>query len=146
MIEAAIPSSKLEHLSRAGQSHLRPIYAAMRDGIGLALVRQRSGPFPPPKTRPFVAIIGDDTDRSLGPAGFHRKSIRRLAAASRGIVVMSCELLPDVYATAAGAAGLGTSTLIIETRSEHEAEWLALVQAAAPAANLLICTVAAGTA
>lgn len=147
MIEAAIPLSKLENLSRTGHAHLRPIYAAMRSGgVGLILVRQRIGQFPPPKKRPFVAIVGDDTDRSLGPADFHRKSIRRLAAITHGVVVMSCELVPSVYATTAAVARLGVSTLIVETRPEHEGEWLDFVKEAAPTANLLICTVAAGTA
>lgn len=148
MIEAAIPLARLENLSRTGHVHLRPIYVAMRsDRVGLVMIRQRVERFPPPKKRPFVAIVGDDTDRSLGVAGFHRKSIRRLAAITPSIVVIGCELIPSVYAAAAAAAAQARiSTLIIETRDEHEGEWIDLVREAAPSANLLICTAVAGSA
>ena len=147
MIETAIPLSKLDDLCRDGHAHLREIYVAMRTaGIGLALIQQRTGPFHPPKGRAFIGLIGDDTDRSLGPDGFDRASIRRLLALTHGVCVMSCELVPRVYATAAAVARLGIATAIIETRPEHEAEWLALVKEAAPGASTLLYTCAAGTA
>ncbi|CAA2161172.1 hypothetical protein MBRA_06332 [Methylobacterium brachiatum] len=150
MIHASIPPLELSHLIAAGQPHFRPVYAAMRSsGVALLLVRQGHGRFDVPKLsrgRGFVAVIGDDMDRADGPSGFRRKSLRRLLGAVGGVSLISCEILPDVYATAAQLAAFGQNVAIIETRPEQEGAWLDFLKEVAPRANLLICTAAAGTA
>ena len=150
MIGASIPPGELTRLIASGQPHFRPVYAAMRSaGVALMLIRQGYGRFDVPtlpRGRGFVAVIGDDTDHAEGPSGFRRKSLRRLAASVRGVSLISCEIQPDVYATAAELAALGQSVMIVETRPEQEAAWLDFLKVAAPRANLLICTAAAGTA
>lgn len=147
IFDGRLPKAKLEQLVRTGQPHLRPIYAAMKDhGTGLLLVRQNTGRFDLRKPPPLVAIVGDDTDRALGPAGFHRKSIRRLAAQARSIAIIASDIVPDVYETAAALAALGRSALIIETRPEQEGAWMDLMKVAAPRTPILLCTPIEGTA
>lgn len=142
-----IPRARLVKLSRTGSVHLRPIYAAMLNpGIGFLVVGRTSGPFAVESRGGFVGLIADDTDRSLGPAGFHRKSIRRLAAQPRSITLISSDIVPDLYAAAAALAVAGFCTIIVETKPEQEAAWLDLLKVAAPQANMLVCTVAAGNA
>lgn len=148
MIQAAsISAARLEDLAQRGQPHLREVYAAVAHaGVGLLLVRQRSEAFEVRSDRPLVAIVGDDTDMALGPAGFDRGSLERLARLVHGITVIASGIVPDVYATAAHVAVLGQSTLIVETRPEHEGAWMELLRAAAPEAPFLLCTPIEGTA
>ena len=145
--QASFPVARLADLGRRGPLHLRPIYAAMASaGIGLFLVRQRSEAFDLRYGRPFVALVGDDTDVALGPDGFHRASLERLARLVGGISVIASGVVPDVYATAAGCAVLGQSGLIVETRPEQEGAWMDLLSRAAPRTPLLLCTPIEGTA
>lgn len=146
-VEGYITRARLEELSRTGSAHLRPIYAAMVDpGIGFAMVTQNAGRFALDAGGPFVALIGDDTDRALGPAGFHRKSVRRLAAQAQSIAIIASAIEPSVYATAAAGAVFGLNVLIVETRPEQEGAWMDLVKAAAPRASVLLVTPIAGNA
>lgn len=145
--EGFVARAHLEELARTGRAHLRPIYAAMLDpGIALLMVRQKIGRFGVEAPRGFVAIIGDDTDRALGPAGFHRKSVRRLAAQTCSIAIIASDIVPDVYETSAALAALGRGALIIETRPEQEGAWMDLMKTAAPRTPILLCTPIAGTA
>lgn len=141
-----IPRARIENLQRTGQPHLRPIYAAMNAGAGFLMVRQRSGRFDLPKRGAVVTIVGDDTDHALGPAGFHSKSMRRLLAAARSVIIIASDIEREAYASAAASALLGASSVIIETRPEQEGAWLDLVKREAPGAVLVLWTVAEGTA
>lgn len=122
--------------------HLRPILLAVRDSnVGWATVTQRSGRFDLPRCRPSIVVIGDDLDISMGPDGFHRKSIRRALARCKLIAVVASEALPGPYEAAARmAADQRRDAMVIETRPEHEMHWLALVHREAPAAKLIIAT------
>lgn len=147
MISAAISHERLDHLASTGQAHLRPIYAAMRmAGVSLFLVPQGQERFLAPRVRSFVGLVADDTDCAVGPNGFHRKSLRRLAQDAKCIALISSDIMPAVYATAAQIAALGRNVLIVETRCEQESAWLDFLKASAPRAHLLICTAAAGSA
>lgn len=143
---AFIPRTRIEDLARTGQPHLRPIYAAMAAGAGLLMVRQRSGRFMRPDDPRFVAIVGDDTDCALGPAGFHAKSMRRLLAAARSVAIIASDIEPAVYATAAAGALLGLSSVIVETRPEQEGAWLDLAKREVTSAALLLVTPMEGSA
>lgn len=128
--------------------HLRPILSAVREfGSGLLLCGQGAGPFAVPRRRPLICIVGDDTDRALGPAGFHRGSLRRLIrSADRGMLISSAPEL-QLYEAAALAAYLtGGTIIVVETRLEQEIPWLEFMQRASPGLPLIVSTVKGGTA
>ena len=138
-----IPRDRLTAAVDHGPEHLRAIYWAVRDGgIGFATISQRAGRFDLPRDRPIVAILGDDMDKALGPAAFHRKSVRRFAARCRTASIVSCApLLPLYAAPALAAMGLGLSGLIVETQPLFESDWADLILEANPTIALLIGTV-----
>ena len=122
--------------------HMRPIMLAVRDhGAGWATIPQRIGRFDLPQGKPIITIFGDDLDVSLGPDGFHRKSVRCVLARCRVVSIVACEPLLELYLAAASAAVFGFPAAIIETRPEHEMQWLGLVKQAAPDAALLVGSV-----
>lgn len=142
-----VPRATLEELSRTGSEHLRPLYAAMLNpGVSLLMVHQRGGRFGIEGTGGFVALIGDDTDCALGPRGFHRKSIRRLARQVRSMVIVASGVEPRAYAGVAALASVGFGALLVETRPEQEGAWLDTLRAAAPRTPILLVTPIAGNA
>ena len=89
---------------------------------------QERKPFTVPAPRPWVVIIGDDPAEpatSLGPEGFHTGSVASLLQAAFDVTLISCEIMPEIYDRAAGLAAVGRSSVIIETRQEHEDAWTA---------------------
>ena len=138
-----IPRARIDAYLATAPDYLRPILLAVRDqGCAWLNVPQKSGRFEAPKGRPLISIIGDDLHVAMGPAGFHRKSVRRLIAASRFVSVVAGE--PQVLAYAApalAAVAMGVNGTIIETRPEFEMQWIGLVQAEAPNAQLIIVSV-----
>ena len=101
----------------------------------------------PPRTgRAAVVLIGDDLDRSMGPEGFHLPSVRRVIRACSAFMVVSSAPSADLYAaTTAGAVG-GKNVLIVETRPEHEIQWVSLIRKLAPGRPLCLATVRGGNA
>lgn len=123
-------------------SHMKPVFQAMRDcSCGVMLLDQDRRPFARPPMPVFIAIVGDDTDKALGPAGFHTASVANLAHAVCEIAVISCEPLEGVYARSALLARCGASSLIVETRLEQEANWTRFLGLIAPGKPLTIATV-----
>ena len=108
---------------------------AMRD-FGLRLVPvtrgkpvaalKEIGPYP------WLAVVGDDLDRSCGPAAFNTKGARRLARAAKGIVVYSGAAEYRIYATACAASLVAGSVFMVETQVPHHAAWYDAVRAWAP--------------
>ncbi len=146
------PSTR-EKLDRAidiVEPHLRPVLMAVRDlGIALFYVHQDSKAFrmPAEPKRPAMTIIGDDTDRALGPNGFHMPSLRRIIRSSSAFAVVSCEPLAVVYGSVAFATALaGRHSLLIETRPEQELAWMNLIQKHAPGRPIQLATVKGGAA
>lgn len=138
-----VPRSRIDTALSMSPDHMRPILLAVRDhGVAWATIPQRAGQFEIPTNKPFVAIVGDDMHKAMGPAGFHRKSIRRLIARSRVIAIVAAEPLPVAYAAAASApVGFGWNGLVIETRPERELEWAGLVKVENPSASLIMVSV-----
>lgn len=138
-----IPRARIDTYLATAPDYLRPILVAVRDeGCAWVNVPQKSGRFEIPKGRPLISIIGDDLHVAMGPAGFHRKSVRRLIAASRFVSIVAGEPKPLAYATPALAAiGMRVNGTIIETRPEFEMQWFGLVKAEAPNAQLIIVSV-----
>jgi hypothetical protein len=114
----------------------KPLIDAMRQ-YGLRLVPVMRGQ-PVASLRdigphPWVAIVGDDLDFSLGPSAFNTKGARRLARAARGVIVYSGAAEKGIYGAAVGVAVLtGGGTLIVETQIPHHAAWHDAVRAWAP--------------
>lgn len=137
------PRVRLDFAVENGPAHLRCIYAAVRDcGVSFATISQNSGRFAFPAGKPVVALLGDDMHEALGPAAFHRKSVRRFVATCAAAVVIACDAQPRFYAMATSVAVcLRRDVLIVETRSEHEADWIDLVKTISPDIRMLIGTV-----
>jgi hypothetical protein len=53
---------------------------------------------------------------------------------------------PDVYAAVTAGAVSGLYVMIVETRPEHEIQWVSLIQKLAPGRPLILTTVRGGTA
>ncbi|MCJ2065187.1 hypothetical protein MKK63_21075 [Methylobacterium sp. J-088] len=142
-VASDISRARIDRYLATAPDHLRPILLVVRDsGCAWMNIPQQIGRFEIPKGRPLVSIIGDDLDTAMGPAGFHRKSIRRLLAASRFISIVAAEPQVLAYATPAlAAAGLGVNGTIIETRPEFELQWHALAKAEAPKAQMILVSV-----
>jgi hypothetical protein len=138
-----LPRARLDTALAFAPDHMRPILLAVRDhGVAWATIPQHAGRFDVPKTKPFIAIIGDDMHTAMGPAGFHRKSIRRLIARSRVIAIVAAEPLPIAYAeTVKAPVAFGSNGLVIETRPERELEWVGMVRAENPNAALILVSV-----
>lgn len=126
--------------------HLAPILdAAATCGIAVGWLTQSARPIDAPLIgRGAVTIVGDDPmppRGSLGPAGFHQRSLRMVLRESHMVAILSGEVAPDVYTTAAtAAAAMSLHVTLIETRVRHEGDWLSLVKKLAPNAALLVVT------
>ena len=137
-----VSRARLDFAVEHGPEHLRHVYRAVRDGaVTFGFVTQRSGRFAFPSRLPVIAIFGDDLDEALGPAGFHRKSVRRFVASCAGAVVIACDAQPPLYHAAAAAVVLRRNVVLVETRSEHEADWIDLIRSIKPDIRMLVGTV-----
>src|SRR5262245_3834948 len=108
----------------------RPLFAAVGGGCGLLVVVPGDDrPFDLPPSGPWLAVIGDDLDRSWGPSGYDQKSLRRLVQHVGCAAVVAAEPLPEAYAAVAAVVMTsGRPGLIVETRMRHEIEWLAFIR------------------
>lgn len=134
------PRARLDAAVDQGPLHLRDLYRAVRDyGISFATVTQHAGRFAFPSDKPVVALLGDDMHQALGPTAFHRKSVRRFVASCKAAVIVACEAQPRFYmAAAVTAAVLRQNVVVVETRSEHEADWFDLLREINPSINMLV--------
>jgi hypothetical protein len=127
--------------------HLVPCFEAMLFGAGLLVVAQSTAPFRLPTRRPTVILVGDDTDRSLGPDGFHASSVNRAIRSAGSVAVIACAPVPAAYAgPVRRAVSTRRNAVVIETRPEHEIPWIKLVQRLAPEVPLLVASVEGGRA
>jgi hypothetical protein len=96
---------------------------------------------------PAVVIVGDDTERALGPAGFDAAATRRLFREAAYVAVMSGASVAEVYAAACRhAVDERCLVALVETRVKQEIAWASLVREANPLAALLIASPEAGRA
>ncbi len=118
-------------------ANLVPILTSVRDhGLTFVMAAQSPRRFDVPQTGPAVVIIGDDLLRSLGPNGFHVKSLRRLMARVGAVSIMAGAPVASEYAKMTSeAVSRGIVVAIIETQVQHEEEWAAYLQGAAPSAE-----------
>lgn len=125
--------------------HLLPIVHAIRDhGVGFLVIPQRAtGLHRGIKLlkRPFIVMVGDDTDCALGPDQYDGKALDRLIGMADGVAIVSCAPPPEAYSSVALMAMAQRNGLIIETRPEQEIAWTNRVQAVCPEMPILLCTV-----
>ena len=129
-------------------AHLAGIVRMIRDyGVRLLILPQLSRPLTEELAlaqRPFIALIGDDTDRALGPDYFDRASLDRLFGMVEAAAVISSAAHADVYDMIGSlAALLGLNVLIVETRPAQEIAWTKALQRVNPHLPIVICTVEA---
>lgn len=126
--------------------HVRTLAGAARFGVSLCIVPQAVKKFQA-ASKPTIFVIGDDTDKSVGPDGFHLPSLRRAIRSCAAFSVISCAPLPEAYACPSMTAlALSLNAMIVETRLEHEAAWYSLIQRFAPDRPILLATVKGGRA
>lgn len=129
--------------------HMNPVFAAIRDfGVGVLIVPQSTDSLDSALKEAgeaAIVIIGDDTNRALGPAGFDTPSLRRLFKSTKGVAVIASAPPEHVYAEASLMAALMRCLVVIlETRPEQEIAWAAFVKEANRDAPILLVTVEAG--
>ncbi len=144
-MSAAVPftpksRAEVERLEEQAAPHWRPVYYAMRHhGIAFGGIIQDRKPFRIPRARPTLLLLGDDLDASYGPVGFHPKSVRRFVERCCYGVVVACSPEVVLYATAAAVVTATRSDVVlIETRPEHEADWVDRLRAIKPGLPLLV--------
>jgi hypothetical protein len=142
LINIAAPHSRLTTAIDTVSPHWRPILTVVRDaGVALCMVPHGGHRFDPSRDKPTILVMDDDALGSKGPGAFHHKSLRRFVQRCRHAVIVACEPLPVAYATAAVIAGLRQDVILVETRSEHEADWKAALDAIKPNLTYLLCSV-----
>jgi hypothetical protein len=127
--------------------HLHPVLVAVRDyRVAMLFVPPGTETFtiPAKPTRAAVVMVGDDMEQSVGPEGFHLPSVRRVIRACSAFTVISSEPTATLYALGTAPAVGGQNVMIIETRIEHEFQWVALIQKLRPGRPLIISTVKGG--
>ncbi|SFI40354.1 hypothetical protein [Albimonas pacifica] len=129
----------------ADAPHLLPIVHAIRDhGVGFLVIPQHATGLDRGiklLQRPFIVMVGDETDCALGPDQFDSKALDRLIGMADGVAIISCAPPPEAYSSIALMAMAQRNGLIIETRPEQEIAWTNRVQAVCPEMPILLCTV-----
>jgi hypothetical protein len=129
----------------ADAPHLLPIVHAIRDhGVGFLVIPQRATGLDRGiklLQRPFIVMVGDDTDCALGPDQYDGKALDQLIGMADGVAIISCAPPPEAYSSIALMAMAQRNGLIIETRPEQEIAWTNRVQAVCPEMPILLCTV-----
>ncbi len=150
---ALVSRARLDNLiGSAGQApHLQAVLSAVRDHrLAWLTLLENSGCINAAlDTAPEAALVllGDDTDRALGPAGFHAASTRRLFHKAAYVAVMSGAPVAEVYAAACRhAVEERCLVVLVETRVEQKIAWVNLVRETNPLAALLITSPQAGRA
>lgn len=131
---------ELMDAQRRAAPHWRPILHAVRNhGVTLAGIYQDDAPFRIPRGRPTILLLGDDLDASVGPAHFHAKSLRRFVSRCCYGIVVACSPEIALYLTAATiASGLRKDVVLVETRPEHEADWVDRLRQIKPGLPLMV--------
>src|SRR3954468_2462855 len=110
-----------------------PIFEAMRLGVLFLPIKAGAAVADPQAIRdPWIAIVGDDLERSRGPGAFDIPGLRRLARAASGLIRYSGAADARIYGVAAAIALLSGRVLIVETQIPHHAAWYDAVTRWAP--------------
>ena len=150
--DISLDPTQLDRLAAAPGSaeHLQKVFIAVRDErLSLAFVPQSGrgiGRMLDKIRMPALVIIADDTDRTLGPAGFDQGPIRRLLRTAHYVAVMAGAPVPEMYeAGCRHAVETPCLVVLIETRVEQETAWMDLASKVNPKAALLLASPSAGS-
>lgn len=134
--------ASLDYALTRAPPHLHGLYLAVRDGgCAYMIAAQSRRGFAIATDRPAIVVIGDDLHRSMGPGGFHAKSLERFLPRIGAAFIMAGEPVVSVYDDAAAyAVGRRRDVAVIETQPEHEAEWVRLIEALVPTAAVTLCS------
>lgn len=149
MAHTRLNNAEIDFLIASGPSYYAPLFISVRDfDLRIWSVGQNRLPIDlPDEGYPVVAVIGDDTDKALGPTGFHSESLRRLVKWADCAVLIACAPSPILYAGAAMLATWhGLKTLAIETRRAEEQAWIDYLSDESSEIRLIIGTGIGGTA
>ncbi|MGE0190131.1 MAG: hypothetical protein AB7Q04_12710 [Steroidobacteraceae bacterium] len=129
----------------ATPGHIKSILKVVRDyGVVYIALLQNGDALPSEKLNnpvPSVTVIGDDTDKALGPEGFDALTLRVCAMRASSIAIISSETVPNIYTLFSLMSGLlRAHTLIIETRPEQERAWIDYVQAISSDVPVILST------
>jgi hypothetical protein len=133
----------------ANAPHMNPVLEAVRDfGVGVMWVPQGKYSVDDALNaarNASIVLIGDDTDRALGPTGFDQSSMRRLFQRAEHVAVIASAPPEHVYAGMSTLAALARCfVVIVETRLEQEIAWVEFAKEANPNPSILLATVEAG--
>lgn len=149
VLHAEATTARIDAAIAVAPPHLHPVLLAVRDyRVAMLYVPQGTETFtiPAEATRATVVMVGDDMEQSVGPDGFHMPSVRRVIRACSAFTVISSEPTAAIYTLGTAPAVGGKNAMIIETRIEHEFEWVSLIQKLRPGRPLIISTVKGGNA
>lgn len=140
----------LDHVLAACQQngqHLTPVMQAVRYyGVSMVFVPQgikdHHEALPAVMAEPFIALIGDDMHRALGPNAFGKKMLSRLIGKADAAVIVATAPMYEVYDQMSQQVALvRRNVLLIETRPERELEWLTCLRSESPKLPITLCTV-----
>jgi len=138
---------RLESVAAEKAPHLLPIVDVIRHfGVGYLVITQSAKGLNRGLdllARPFIIMVGDDTDRALGPDQYNSAHLERMIGMIDGVAIISSAPPPEAYSSIAMMAVVGRNGLIIETRPEQEIAWTNFVQSVRPDMPILLCTVKA---
>ncbi len=126
-----------EYIAKAaisGVGHLIPVLSAVRDGriaVEFLTSRDKAAPMGRLKryTCPVLVVIGDDDYRNTGPGGW--VCTQRVIRWARGVMIHGAGGTVATYETAVSGAEHFGRFVLVETGSEHIAQWVAAAGAKA---------------
>lgn len=129
----------------ATPGHIKSILKVVRDyGVAYVALFQNGDALLPEKINspmPSLTVIGDDTDKALGPEGFDALTLRVCTMRASSIAIISSETVPNIYTLFSLMSGLlRAHTLIIKTRHEQERAWIDYVQNLSPGTPVILST------
>lgn len=135
-----LTSAEIVSLSANVPPYYEPLYVALRDhNLNLYIIEQNSRPIALPKAgRAVLALIGDDTGKSLGPSGFHKTSLRRLVKWA-DLAMIATVAAPRLYAYAATMpTSFGLNALVVETPLSGVQAWADFLTDANPQIHVTV--------
>lgn len=110
--------------------HQLPLIRAVRDGRITLVIPERDTPWPKRAVeairKPAILVLGDDDGRSIGPSGW--RCANAAVRWPRSVLVHAAGGAAAHYEAVVAAALMVQRVLLVETDSEHVAEWRGLLE------------------
>lgn len=134
----------IERLPSMRASHLEPLLHGLKYGMKLVICRRGGGPFDVPRSEGGLALLIAST--SCGPDRFDEASLGRALKSAAGVCITSTTAIEAALSVAGLALVSGRRSILIETTSRFEGDWLSTVTRLAPDAKVLLFTSVEGRA